>query len=140
MIYPLAKNVGIFLATTLMGIGFVRLGITTPEVMFALLELRDLPILIALAITLLVLIIFLRLLPGLTKETLLSDEFEVSIILPDLNVLIGGIFFGLGLGLMGMAPMTAVVAVGGGLVAAPFAVFGMLLGIVVAAHFYFVRR
>ncbi len=119
----------------LVGFGFTYAGVVVPEVIFRLLTLNDFGVIIlALCVSLAVFLSF-RILPGFIKTPFFNGEFTAEYIYPESNVVLGALIFGIGWGISGIGPGTAVSALGAGLFPVVFAVVGMFMGTVLSAGF-----
>lgn len=136
MKYIERQHVGVFLGAVLIGLGLSYVHLTTPERVFAYLNFEQLGI-IALGSTVLCALLFcFKVVPGVTKRPFLWGDFEYKDITPGLNILFGGVLFGIGWALAGMSPTTAFVAIGNGLPQALFSIIGIFLGSIIGTALF----
>lgn len=130
------QQLGIFVGALLIGLGIAYGGVALPERMFALMALESFSLILIMGVVVAMIVVTYLLLPKYTGRPLFTGYFEYREHIPGMHVLIGGIFFGVGLGIAGMSPTTALVALGMGLPNAIYSVFGVAFGVTIAALFY----
>lgn len=136
MIRTRKQHFGVFFGALLVGLGLSYVGLTQPETIFSILHLEQRTIFFAVIVSLVAIGVCFKVLPGITKSPIFWGEFEYKSIIPGVHILLGGILFGIGWGVSGMSPSTALVALGSGLREAFFSIAGIVVGVIVAAVFY----
>ena len=102
----------IFIGGLLFGIGLAMSNMTKPEVILSFLQLKDLGLLFVLGGAALVTMIAFYVLPKLLNKPVLGTQFHNYPTIPLKQTILGAILFGLGWGVSGICPGSALASLG----------------------------
>ena len=108
------KNVFVLLGGILFGFGLAYSGMTRQEIVLSFLQLKDLGLLFVLGGAAAVTFIAINVMAKFLKIPLLGSEFKPRRLPFSRNVIIGAVIFGVGWGLSGQCPGSAVASLGTG--------------------------
>ena len=128
--------VSIFLGGLLFGFGLAFSGMTQPEIVLSFLQLRDLGLLLVLGMATGITLITYQLVKKSIKKPLVSKSFSPypSIIRKD--AIIGAVIFGIGWGISGLCPGSALASIGIGNMPILIGIGGMFLGAYVQGAYF----
>ncbi len=109
-----SRNLLVFVGGTVFGFGLAYSGMTKQEVVLSFLGLRDLGLVFVLGGAAAVASLAINILPRYLRRPLLGGEFKPRQAPLSRNVLIGAAIFGLGWGISGQCPGSAVASLGTG--------------------------
>lgn len=111
------------------GFGLALAGVTQPEIVLSFLQLQDLGLLIVIGVALLVTFLVYQGIPRLLKKPPYGKEFDGHDGFPiTRRTIVGAVLFGVGWGIAGICPASALAALGTGNWPIVFAIAGMFVG------------
>ncbi|HLC84580.1 MAG TPA: DUF6691 family protein [Candidatus Nanoarchaeia archaeon] len=122
------QGVSILLGGVIFGFGLALSGMTKPELVLSFLQLRDLGLLFVMGGAVVVAMIAFQLGPRLMKKPLFANQFGQNKKVLDKNTIIGAAIFGLGWGISGLCPGSAIASLGTGNFPVLIGVVAMFLG------------
>ncbi len=122
------QKISILLGGTLFGFGLALSGMTRPEVVLSFLQLRDLGLILVMGGAVIIAMLAFHLGPRLIKRPLFADRFGQNKRSLDKNTIIGAAIFGLGWGISGLCPGSAIASLGTGNFPVLIGVVAMFLG------------
>lgn len=122
------QNIIALLGGILFGFGLAHGGMTKQEVVLSFLQLKDLGLLFVLGGAVLVTFFAINVVPRFLKAPLMGGKFKPRRLPFSWNVIIGAIIFGLGWGLSGQCPGSAIASIGTGNLPVIVGVAAMFVG------------
>ena len=108
------QNLVVLFGGILFGFGLAHSGMTKQEIVLSFLQLKDLGLAFVLGGAALVTFFAINLVPRFLKKPPFGDQFKPRKAAMSRNVIIGAIIFGIGWGLSGQCPGSAVASLGTG--------------------------
>jgi uncharacterized membrane protein YedE/YeeE len=108
------QNLVVLFGGILFGFGLAHSGMTKQEIVLSFLQLKDLGLMFVMGGAALVTFFAINLVPRFLKKPPLGDQFKPRKAAMSRNVIIGAIIFGIGWGLSGQCPGSAVASLGTG--------------------------
>lgn len=108
------QNIVVLLGGILFGFGLAYSGMTKPEIVLSFLQLKDLGLIFVLGGAALVTFFAIIVVPKFLKKPPLGEQFKPRKAAMSRNVIIGAIIFGIGWGISGQCPGSAVASLGTG--------------------------
>ena len=130
------KHFFVFTGGLLFGVGLAFGGMAKQEVVLSFLQLRDLGLLLLLGGSALVTALAINLAPKLLKKPLLGGEFKKRKRTLNKNTIIGAAIFGVGWGLSGQCPGSAMASIGVGNISILIGIASMFLGAYILGRFF----
>ena len=130
------KHFFVFTGGLLFGFGLAFGGMAKQEVVLSFLQLRDLGLLLLLGGSALVTALTINLVPKLLKKPLLGGEFKKRKRTLNRNTIIGAAIFGVGWGLSGQCPGSAMASIGVGNIPILIGIASMFLGAYIMGRFF----
>jgi len=134
-----SMNIKYFFVLTggsLFGFGLAFGGMSKPEIVLSFLQLKDLGLLILLGSSAFVTAITINLIPKMLKQPLLGGEFKKRTSALSKRTIIGAAIFGVGWGLSGQCPGSAMASLGVGNIPILIGIASMFLGAYVMGKFF----
>jgi len=122
------QNIIVLVCGILFGFGLAYSGMTKQEIVLSFLQLRDLGLIFVMGGAALVTFFAVNVVPRYLKTPLLGGKFKPRRALLSRNVIIGAIIFGVGWGLSGQCPGSAVASLGTGNIAVLVGLGAMFVG------------
>jgi len=122
------QNIIVLVGGILFGFGLAYSGMTKQEIVLSFLQLRDLGLIFVMGGAALVTFFAVNVVPRYLKTPLLGGKFKPRRALLSRNVIIGAIIFGVGWGLSGQCPGSAVASLGTGNIAVLVGLGAMFVG------------
>jgi uncharacterized membrane protein YedE/YeeE len=129
------KQFIVFMGGLLFGFGLAFGGMSKPEIVLSFLQLKDLSLLLLLGSSACVTGLTINLAPKLMKTPVLSGEFQKRTRILNKNTIIGAVIFGVGWGLSGQCPGSALASLGVGNISILPGLATMFLGAYVVGRF-----
>jgi uncharacterized membrane protein YedE/YeeE len=126
----------IFTGGLLFGFGLALGGMSKPEIVLSFLQLKDLGLIILLGGSAFVTAITINLIPKVLKKPFLGGEFKKRKRTLSKRTLIGAAIFGIGWGLSGQCPGSAMASIGVGNFPILLGVTSMFLGAYIMGKFF----
>jgi len=108
------QNIVVLLGGILFGFGLAYSGMTKQEIVLSFLQLEDLGLIFVMGGAALVTFFAINIVPKLLKKPPLGEQFKPRKAAMSRNVMIGAIIFGVGWGISGQCPGSAVASLGTG--------------------------
>lgn len=122
------KHVFVFMGGLFFGFGLAFGGMSKQEIVLSFLQLKDLGLLLLLGGSALVTAITINLIPKLLNKPILGGEFKKRKRTLNKRTVIGAIIFGVGWGMSGLCPGSAMASLGVGNLPVLIGIAGMFLG------------
>ena len=122
------KNIVVFLGGILFGFGLAYSGMTKQEIVLSFLQLKDLGLIFVLGGAAAVTFITINIIAKYLKAPLLGGDFKPRYRQMSRNVIIGAVIFGIGWGLSGQCPGSAVASLGTGNLPVLLGIAAMFIG------------
>jgi uncharacterized membrane protein YedE/YeeE len=108
------QNIVVLIGGILFGFGLAYSGMTKQEIVLSFLQLKDLGLTLVLGGAAAVTFLAVNIVPRYLKTPLLGGEFKPRRRILSRNLIVGAIIFGIGWGLSGQCPGSAVASLGTG--------------------------
>jgi uncharacterized membrane protein YedE/YeeE len=108
------QNIVVLIGGILFGFGLAYSGMTKQEIVLSFLQLKDLGLTLVLGGAAAVAFLAVNIVPRYLKTPLLGGEFKPRRRILSRNLIVGAIIFGIGWGLSGQCPGSAVASLGTG--------------------------
>ena len=131
-----SKNVIVFIGGLLFGFGLTIGGMSKQEIVLSFLQLKDLGLLLLLGGSALVTAITINLIPKILEKPLLGGVFKKRTRTLNKRTIIGGIIFGVGWGISGLCPGSAMASLGTGNLPALIGIAGMFVGAYIMGRYF----
>lgn len=118
----------VFLGGGLFGFGLAISGMTKPEVVLTFLRLEDLGLLFVLGLAALIVMIVINLAPKVLEKSVTGQAFSKRRRILSRRVIIGAVIFGIGWGICGLCPGSAVASIGVGNYPVLLGILAMFVG------------
>ena len=122
------QNIIVLVGGIFFGFGLAYSGMTKQEIVLSFLQLKDLGLIFVMGGAALVTFFAVNVVPRYLKTPLLGGKFKPRRALLSRNVIIGAIIFGVGWGLSGQCPGSAVASLGTGNIAVLVGLGAMFVG------------
>jgi uncharacterized protein len=122
------KNIMVFLGGILFGFGLAYSGMTKQEIVLSFLQLKDLGLIFVLGGAAAVTFVTINIIAKCLKAPLLGGDFKPRRRSMSRNVIIGAVIFGIGWGLSGQCPGSAVASLGTGNLPVLLGIAAMFIG------------
>lgn len=132
----IAKHAFVFIGGILFGFGLAFGGMAKQEIVLSFLQLQDFGLILLLGASAIVTAITINLAPKIIKKPLLNGEFKKRKRILNKRTAIGAIIFGLGWGLSGLCPGSALASVGVGNLPALIGIAGMFIGAYIMGRYF----
>ncbi|MCZ2845762.1 MAG: YeeE/YedE thiosulfate transporter family protein [Candidatus Bathyarchaeota archaeon] len=132
----IAKHAFVFIGGILFGFGLAFGGMAKQEIVLSFLQLQDFGLILLLGASAIVTAITINLAPKIIKKPLLNGEFKKRKRILNKRTVIGAIIFGLGWGLSGLCPGSALASVGVGNLPALIGIAGMFIGAYIMGRYF----
>jgi uncharacterized membrane protein YedE/YeeE len=130
------KHVFVFMGGLFFGFGLAFGGMSKQEIVLSFLQLKDLGLLLLLGGSALVTAIAINLVPKLLNKPILGGEFKKRKRTLNKRTVIGAMIFGVGWGMSGLCPGSAMASLGVGNLPVLIGIAGMFLGAYVVGRYF----
>lgn len=130
------KHVFVFMGGLFFGFGLAFGGMSKQEIVLSFLQLKDLGLLLLLGGSALVTAITINLIPKLLNKPILGGEFKKRKRTLNKRTVIGAIIFGVGWGMSGLCPGSAMASLGVGNLPVLIGIAGMFLGAYIMGRYF----
>jgi uncharacterized membrane protein YedE/YeeE len=130
------KPLFVFTGGLLFGFGLAFGGMSKQEVVLSFLQLKDLGLLLLLGGSAFVTALTINLVPKVLKKPLLGGRFERRKRILNKRTIIGAIIFGIGWGISGQCPGSAMASIGVGNMPVLIGIASMFLGAYIMGRFF----
>jgi uncharacterized protein len=122
------RNVVVLIGGILFGFGLSYSGMTKQEIVLSFLKLEDLGLIFVLGGAALVSAFVINVLAKIQKKPVLGGEFKPRCRILSLNIIVGAVIFGVGWGISGQCPGSAVASLGTGNLPVLVGIAAMFIG------------
>jgi len=130
------KHVFVFMGGLFFGFGLAFGGMSKQEIVLSFLQLKDLGLLLLLGGSTLVTAITINLIPKLLNKPILGGEFKKRKRTLNKRTVFGAIIFGVGWGISGLCPGSAMASLGVGNLPVLIGIAGMFLGAYIMGRYF----
>jgi uncharacterized membrane protein YedE/YeeE len=130
------KNLILFLGGILFGFGLAIGGMSKPEIVLSFLLLKDLGLIVLMAAATITASIAINIIPKFIKKPIFGDEYKKRTRILNRPTIVGAIIFGIGWGISGQCPGSALSSLGVGNIPILIGITTMFLGAYVMAKFF----
>ncbi len=130
------KHLIVFTGGLLFGFGLAFGGMSKQEIVLSFLQLKDLGLLILLGGSAFVTALTINLVPKVLKKPLLGEEFKKRRRTLNKRTILGAAIFGVGWGISGQCPGSAMASIGVGNIPVLLGVASMFLGAYIMGRFF----
>ena len=130
----------IFLGGLLFGFGLALSGMTQPEIVLSFLQFKDLGLLLVLGMAAGITLITYQIITKSMKKPIVSNSFDLYPKILRKDALIGAVIFGVGWGISGLCPGSALASIGIGNMPIFIGIGGMFLGAYVQGAYFSQKR
>jgi uncharacterized membrane protein YedE/YeeE len=126
----------VFIGGLFFGFGLAFGGMSKQEIVLSFLQLEDLGLLLLLGGSALVTAVTINLIPKILKKPILGGEFKKRTRTLSKRTIIGAIIFGVGWGISGLCPGSAIASLGIGNLPSLIGIAGMFLGAYIMGRYF----
>jgi len=130
------RNIVLFIGGLTFGFGLAWGGMSKPEVVLSFLQLKDYGLILLMGAATVTTFVAINIVPRFVKEPLLGGEFKPRTRTLNRNTIIGAIIFGLGWGLSGQCPGSALASLGIGNLPVLIGIAAMFVGSYAMGRFF----
>ncbi|MBL7168370.1 YeeE/YedE family protein [Candidatus Bathyarchaeota archaeon] len=130
------RNIVLFIGGLTFGFGLAWGGMSKPEVVLSFLQLKDYGLVLLMGAATVTTFVAINIVPRFVKEPLLGGEFKPRTRTLNRNTIIGAIIFGLGWGLSGQCPGSALASLGIGNLPVLIGIAAMFAGSYAMGRFF----
>ena len=130
------RNIVLFIGGLTFGFGLAWGGMSKPEVVLSFLQLKDYGLILLMGAATVTTFAAINIVPRFVKEPLLGGEFKSRTRTLNRNTIIGAIIFGLGWGLSGQCPGSALASLGIGNLPVLIGIAAMFVGSYAMGRFF----
>jgi uncharacterized membrane protein YedE/YeeE len=130
------KHIIVFIGGLFFGFGLAFGGMSKQEIVLSFLQLEDLGLLLLLGGSALVTAVTINLIPKILKKPILGGEFKKRTRTLSKRTIIGAIIFGVGWGISGLCPGSAIASLGIGNLPSLIGIAGMFLGAYIMGRYF----
>lgn len=131
-----ARDAVVYVGGVAFGFGLAFSGMSKPEVVLSFLHLQDFGLMLLMGSAVVVTFAAIMLAPRLRAKPPLGDEYKPRKHAWSRNVLIGSAIFGVGWGVSGLCPGSAVASLGVGNLPASLGILAMFIGAYVQGRYF----
>jgi len=129
-------NLIVLFGGILFGFGLAYSGMTKPEIVLSFLQLKDLGLIFVLGGAALVTAVAINVLARFLKKPTFGEQYKPRTRILSLTTIVGAIIFGVGWGISGQCPGSAMASLGIGNLPALIGVAGMFLGAYIMGRYF----
>jgi uncharacterized membrane protein YedE/YeeE len=130
------RNIVLFIGGIVFGFGLALGGMSKPEIVLSFLQLKDLGLVVLMGAATGVAFVAINVVPRFLEKPVLGGEFKPRTRTLSRNTLIGAAIFGVGWGLSGQCPGSALSSLGVGNIPVLLGIATMFLGAYVMGRFF----
>ena len=131
-----SRNIVLFIGGIIFGFGLALGGMAKPEVVISFLQLRDFGLVILMGAATGTTFIAINVIPRFMEKPILGGEFKPRVRVLSRNTIIGAIIFGVGWGISGQCPGSALSSLGIGNIPVLLGIASMFIGSYVMGRFF----
>jgi hypothetical protein len=130
------KNLILLLGGILFGFGLARGGMSKPEIVLSFLQLKDYGLILLMGTATATTFIAINIIPRYMEKPVIGEEFKPRTRVLSINTIIGAVIFGIGWGISGQCPGSALSSLGIGNFPVLSGMLSMFLGAYVMGRFF----
>lgn len=130
------KNMILLVGGLFFGFGLAFGGMSKPEIVLNFLQLRDYGLIVLMGAATSLTFVAIKIVPRFMEKPMIGEEFKPRTRVFNRNTLIGAIIFGVGWGISGQCPGSALSSLGIGNFPVLLGIAGMFLGAYVMGRFF----
>ena len=130
------RNIVLFVGGLTFGFGLAWGGMSKPEIVLSFLQLKDYGLFILMGAATVTTFVAINIVPRFVKEPLLGGEFKPRTRAFNRNTILGAMIFGLGWGLSGQCPGSALASLGIGNLPVLIGIAAMFVGAYAMGRFF----
>ena len=130
------RNIVLFVGGIVFGFGLAVGGMSKPEVVLSFLQLKDFGLIVLMGCATGVTFVAINVVPKFIERPILGGEFKPRTRTLSRNIIIGAVVFGVGWGLSGQCPGSALSSLGIGNLPVLLGIAAMFLGAYVMGRFF----
>lgn len=130
------RNLVLLIGGILFGFGLAYSGMAKPEIVLSFLQLNDLGLLFVMGGAAVLDFIAINIVPRFMKKPVMNGEFKPRTRALNRNTILGAIIFGIGWGISGQCPGSAVASLGIGNIPVLMGITAMFIGAYVMGRFF----
>jgi uncharacterized membrane protein YedE/YeeE len=130
------RNIVLFIGGIVFGLGLAVGGMSKPEIVLSFLQLKDFGLMLLMGAATGVAFVAINVVPRFVEKPILGGEFKPRTRALSRNTLLGAVIFGVGWGLSGQCPGSALSSLGVGNLPVLLGIAAMFLGSYVMGRFF----
>jgi uncharacterized membrane protein YedE/YeeE len=130
------RNLILFLGGIFFGFGLARGGMSKPEIVLSFLQLKDYGLILLMGTATAITLIAINIIPKYMEKPVLGGEFKPRTRVLSIKTILGAAIFGVGWGISGQCPGSALSSLGIGNFSVLLGILSMFLGAYVMGRFF----
>lgn len=130
------KNIVLFIGGLFFGFGLAWGGMSKPEIVLSFLQLKDYGLFVLMGAATITTFVAINIVPKFLEKPILGGEFKPRVRTLNRNTILGAIIFGIGWGISGQCPGSALSSLGIGNIPILIGIAGMFVGAYVMGRFF----
>jgi len=130
------RNIVLFIGGLLFGFGLAFGGMSKPEIVLSFLQLRDYGLILLMGAGTVVAFVAINIIPKFMERPVLGGEFKPRTRVFNRNTVLGAVIFGIGWGMSGQCPGSALSSIGIGNLPVLIGIAAMFVGAYVMGKFF----
>lgn len=130
------KNIVLFIGGLFFGFGLAWGGMSKPEIVLSFLQLTDYGLILLMGAATVTTLVAINIIPRFMKKPILGGEFKPRTRVLNRNTVLGAIIFGIGWGMSGQCPGSALSSLGIGNFPVILGIVAMFAGAYVMGRFF----
>jgi len=130
------KSIILFIGGLFFGFGLALGGMSKPEIVLSFLQLKDYGLILLMGAGMVTAFVAINIIPKFMEKPFLGGEFKPRIRVFNRNTVLGAIIFGIGWGMSGQCPGSALSSIGIGNLPVLLGVVAMFVGAYVMGKFF----
>lgn len=131
-----SENIVLFIGGIFFGFGLAWGGMSKPEVVLSFLQLKDFGLTVLMGAATVTTFVAINVVPIFIEKPILGGEFKPRVRTLNRNTLLGAVVFGVGWGMSGLCPGSALASLGIGNISALIGIAAMFAGAYAMGRFF----
>lgn len=131
-----SRSMVLFVGGLVFGFGLAYGGMSKPEIVISFLQLRDYGLLLLMGAAMATAFVAINIVPRFVEKPVLGGEFRPRTRTLNRNTIVGAVVFGVGWGLSGQCPGSALASLGTGNLPVLLGIAAMFIGAYVMGRFF----